>query len=156
MEDQLAWKKVGLTPNLIEGRLWAGKMSDAETTSASSYIEESTAMEKEKDQQDQADERYEEFFKLYVESEKRIRRGMPNLQVAGTFYLKGFTDKRIIKMYQKKFKKGSLEAMMKSTPGAEYYVKEKFCELLREMEGKYQYFLKALHKLGALECWGTK
>lgn len=80
-------------PKPIEERLWADEMSDVETASISSCMEESAAMEDEKDQQDQTEESYEKFFQLYVELEKRIRKGAPNLQAAGTFYSKDLRKK---------------------------------------------------------------
>lgn len=70
--------------------------------------------------------------------------------------MKEYTEERILKNCKRKFRPGRLELMMRSTPGSSYYMKEEFYELIHEMEMKYQWFIEALQKPGAVRRWKSK
>lgn len=70
--------------------------------------------------------------------------------------MKEYTEERILKNCKRKFRPGMLELTTRSTPGSSYYMNEEFYELIHEMEMKYQRFIGALQKPGAVRCWKSK
>lgn len=77
--EQAPKKSKASSPKPIKGKLWADEVSDVETASVSSYMEDNDPMEEDCNQQDLAEERYKQFFQLYLEVNNIVQYGIPNL-----------------------------------------------------------------------------